>query len=83
MEDVTTLILLRHGPVSGPARLLGRTDGEADLTDLEPYRKIATQVPGDAVVLSSPLARCTQTLSAMGCNYVESIAGLQEQDFGA
>jgi len=78
---------LRHAPARTGGGLMGRRD--PDLAESRPagLATLASRLPADAVVLSSPLRRCRQTLAALRRAGVplgeeEVVPAFQEQDFG-
>lgn len=87
---MTTLWLLRHGPVDAPAGLCyGRTDlpCAAEATQAV-AAQIAPLLPADIAIHSSPLQRCTMLARAIAeqrpaLPEVTIDARLAEMDFGA
>ncbi len=62
------LIVVRHGrtPANAAGQLLGRLDPGLDDVGRAQAAAIATAVPTDARVISSPLRRCRETAAAIG-----------------
>lgn len=65
------LIVARHGrtPANAAGQLLGRRDPELDDLGRDQAAAIATAVPRDARVISSPLLRCRQTADAIDARH--------------
>jgi alpha-ribazole phosphatase len=84
VSRATELILIRHAPALTGGRLCGRTDVEADLSDVAALAALAGAVgPADRVVIS-PARRCRTTASALWPGKALTVeAALWEQDFGA
>jgi probable phosphoglycerate mutase len=90
--SATRLVLVRHGetPLTAQRRYSGRGDVELSATGLAQAaavaRRLAATVRPGAVVVSSPLARCQQTASAiakgLGRVPVQVEPDLIECDFG-
>ncbi|MBV0892708.1 histidine phosphatase family protein [Paracoccus sp. Z118] len=59
------IILIRHAPVAGKARLAGRLDLPADLSDRAGLTALAARLPCVARLTSSPARRCLMTAGAM------------------
>ena len=77
------LIVARHGrtPANAAGQLLGRRDPSLDDVGQAQAAAIASAVPADARVISSPLARCRETAEAIGAP-VELDERLIEIDYG-
>jgi broad specificity phosphatase PhoE len=82
---------IRHAPVPDSGRIYGQRDLDCDCTDLEVFRILARELPGNAVWLTSNLARTRQTAAAILAAAEERFAGipliavaaLAEQHLGA
>lgn len=59
------IILIRHAPVAGGGRLAGRLDLPADVSDGRRIAALATRLPRDAALTSSPAKRCLMTAEAL------------------
>ena len=84
----TTITLIRHGKVAGPAALYGRTDialsttGHSDLT--RTLNNLHTQNPISQII-SSPRIRCLQVAQEFSTDHKIPLTiedNLQEMDFG-
>lgn len=75
--------VVRHGRTAANAGglLLGRADPPLDPDGVEQARAAAAVLPGDAVVVSSPLQRCSATAAALGADYLVDDRFL-ELDYG-
>lgn len=79
--------IVRHGRTEANAGgvLLGRADPGLDTVGTAQADALATAVPADAVVVSSPLVRCRQTaerIAAVGNRSVTIDDRLMELDYG-
>ena len=85
---VTRWWLVRHAPVVGQnGRIYGGNDVDADVSDKAAFRRLATRLPHDAVLVTSHLTRARHTAEALlegGLRVAERAveADLGEQDFG-
>ena len=78
-----TIYVCRHGRTDANASglLLGRADPELDETGRRQAAEIATALPADALVYSSPLRRCVQTAEAYS-GAITTDPALLELDYG-
>ncbi len=75
---------IRHAPAgSAEGLILGQLDTPIDPLDNGAVQALAARLPMDAVWLSSGLLRTVQTARALGTGEPVSVAGLNEQNFGA
>jgi len=82
---------IRHAPVINPSgNVYGRTDLEADCTNLAAVTAVARRLPADAVWLATPLRRTQATAAALRAAHPAPGPGapqiepdLIEQNFGA
>jgi alpha-ribazole phosphatase len=73
---------VRHAPVPGAeGRINGRLDVDCDPSDAAAARALAALLPGDAVVIVSPLVRTRQTLAAISAAGSVRPEPLVEPDF--
>jgi alpha-ribazole phosphatase len=56
---------IRHAPVPDGGRIYGQRDLDCDCTDAEIFATLARELPGDAVWVTSNLARTRQTAAAI------------------
>ncbi|WCQ98296.1 histidine phosphatase family protein [Paracoccus aestuarii] len=80
MGDVMRLTILRHAPIIGDGRVVGRRDLPADCTGAG---ALAPHLPRGAQVLVSPALRCRQTAAALSLTPDRAEPALWEQDLGA
>ena len=80
--NVTRWWWIRHAPVPGAeGRINGRLDVDCDTSDSIAAATLAAVLPGDAVIIVSPLARTHQTLAAIAATGPSRPAPLVEPDF--
>lgn len=80
----TELILIRHAPALTGGRLCGRTDVEADVSNLPRIAAVRALAGLPARLIASPAMRCRQTAQALWPDEDCAVnASLWEQDFGA
>lgn len=80
----TELILIRHAPALTGGRLCGRTDVEADISNLSRIAAVRALTGQPARLIVSPALRCRQTAQALWPDEDCALnASLWEQDFGA
>ncbi len=80
----TDLILIRHAPALTGGRLCGRTDVDAEASNLSRIAAVRALAGPPARLIVSPAQRCRQTAQALWPDLAStSVADLWEQDFGA
>jgi len=87
MQRVTWIWIRHLRAIEAEGIVCGRLDLSADLRDEARIAALARELPKDAALLSSPLARCRETLSAVraagGCGSEPEIEpDFVEQSFG-
>jgi alpha-ribazole phosphatase len=68
---------VRHAPVPDGGCIYGQRDLDCDCSDVEIFRILARELPGDAVWLTSNLARTRQTAAAILAAAHERFAGIR------
>ena len=81
MGDSTSLWLIRHAVVDGPAGTIWHADAAADLADRAAFDRLRVHLPEAAKAYASPARRTIDTAKALMLDPVP-MADLAEQDFG-
>ena len=79
--ESSSLWLIRHAAVDGPAGTIWRADAPADLGDRTSFDRLRAQLPEEARVYASPARRTIDTAKALMLDPVR-MAEFAEQDFG-
>lgn len=83
-SGATELRLIRHAPALNGGRLCGRTDVDADCSDLALFDRVRRRIGTPARLVVSPAVRCRQTAGALWRDRPHDLdQRLWEQDFGA
>ncbi len=81
MGDSTSLWLIRHAAVDGPAGTIWPTDAPADLADRASFDRLRAHLPRNAKAYASPARRTIETAKVLMLDPMP-MAEFAEQDFG-
>ncbi|WP_298257144.1 histidine phosphatase family protein [Bradyrhizobium sp.] len=81
MGESSSLWLVRHAAVDGPAGTIWRADAPADLSDRGSFERLRTHLPREAKAYASPAQRTIDTAKALMLDPMPMIE-FAEQDFG-